>query len=762
MKPSSIVLGFVLASEARATSNTTNSSSAIYKDASFSASDRAADLLSRMTWSEKIGQMGGVRRLLGSDLSFNQTSYDILAEYQNGILGFGDNYNLASDVLPLANTIREQQINSTDLGIPYVTLTDSLNSIYLLGGTLFPSSLSLGASFNVPLYEQVIGVIRDENVAIGTRWVLSPELDIAKEHHGGRIGEMYGEDRYLVGEFGTAYVNAMQQLDDEGYVKVACTVKHFVYGQSSGGINAASQYGGINHIMNEQAMPFIKVVNDAHPKALMASYAALDRVPMSVNKYLLQTVLRSTIGFDGVIMSDAGAISELYTLHAVASSSTNAALKALKAGLQLELSPSQPAMFPNLIDSANDSIVVDLVNNAVSQLLEIKFLTGVFDQPLPTIENLNATLRQASHLEVAKNASEEAIVLLHNDGLLPLAKANASKLAVLGPLADLLVMGSYAPNNSTQPLHGTPFVESLQNYLGTSNVDYVPGVDLTNTTDSSGISTAVSAAKEAGLAIVCLGSVSVLSEDGAAKWRTDGEFFAHPSLSFPGLQQDLLDAVLDAGVPTVLVMTGGQGFVLPNSTVARTSAILHTFLAGEYTGEALVDTLYGIVNPSAKLPITLPPDSGASPIYYDYLPSDAGSYWSWPILDRANPPFKFGFGMSYTTFEFTAADARVISGSSNVSVSVTVSNTGSVTGKEVPQVYFRQQYTTIETPNMQLIRFSKVELAPGEDTTLEWTIRHDELGYWQDLEWTVESGNFTFWVGSSSREEDLQSFSVTL
>lgn len=576
------------------------------------------------------------------------------------------------------------------------------------------------------------------------------------------IFHRYGEDRYLVGEFGTAYVNTMQQLDDEGYVKVACTVKHFVYGQSSGGINAASQYGGINHIMNEQAMPFIKVVNNAHPKALMASYSALDRVPMSVNKYMLQTVLRNTIGFDGVVMSDAGAISELQTLHLVASSALNAALKALKAGLQLELAPGQPAMFPNLIDSANDSTVVGLVDKAVSQLLELKFLAGVFDQPLPTIENVNATLRKSSHLEVAKNASKEAIVLLQNDGLLPLSNTNSSKVAVLGPLADLLVMGSYAPNNSTQPLHGTTFLESLQLYLGTSNVDYIQGVDLTNTTDSSGIATAVSAAKQAGLAVVCLGSVSVLSEDGAAKWRTDGEFFAHPSLSFPGLQQELLDAVLDSGVPTVLVMTGGQGFVLPNSTVARTSAILHSFLAGEYTGEALVDTLYGVVNPSAKLPITLPPDSGATPIYYDYLPSDAGSYWSWPILDRANPPFKFGFGLTYTTFAYSAADVSVVSGSSNVSVSVTITNTGSVTGKEVPQIYFRQQYTTIETPNMQLIRFTKVELAPGEEKTLVWIIAHDELGYWQDLEWTVETGNFTFWVGSSSREEDLQSFPVSL
>lgn len=559
----------------------------------------------------------------------------------------------------------------------------------------------------------------------------------------------------------------MQELDDNGYVKVACTVKHFVYGQSSGGINAASQYGGMNRIMNEQAMPFIKVVKNAHPLSLMASYSAIDRVPMTANKYMLDSVLRDTIGFDGVIMSDAGAISNLYTLHLVSSSSTDAALKALRAGIQLELSPVQPAMFPNLVKSSNDSTVANLVNDAVQHLLEIKFLTGTFDESLPTLENLNSTLRKESHLEIAKNASEEAIVLLQNDGTLPLAapSANASRrVAVLGPFAKLLVMGTYAPNNSTQPLHGTPFLQSLENVLGADNVDYVQGVDITNTTDSSGrIAAAVSAATQAGLAIVCLGAVAVLAQDGAARWRTDGEFFAHPSLDLPGLQQTLLDAVLDAGVPTIVVLTGGQGFVLPTSTVARTSAILHSFLAGEFTGPALVDILYGNVNPSAKLPITLPPDSGATPIYYDYLPSDAGATWSWPVLDRANPPFKFGFGLSYTTFNFSAPKVNVIPGcSNNVSVSVTLSNTGLVTGKEVAQVYFRQQYTSIETPNMQLIRFAKVELAPSEGTTLEWTIAHDELGYWQNLEWVVDSGNFTFWVGSSSREVDLQAVTVTL
>lgn len=570
----------------------------------------------------------------------------------------------------------------------------------------------------------------------------------------------YGEDHYHVGEFGTAYVKTMQEVDQDGYVKVACTVKHFVYGQSSGGINAASQHGGINQIMNEQAMPFIKVVKKASPLSLMASYSSVDRVPMSSNKYLLQTVLRNTIGFEGVIMSDAGAISNLHSLQAVASSSADAAAKALKAGLELELSPSQPAMFPSLINSSDDSAIVTLVDDAVQHLLEIKFLTGTFDEPLPTLEGLNATLRKETHLEIAKNASEEAIVLLQNNGILPLTTSNDTKVAVLGPLANLLVMGSYAPNNSTQPLHGTPFLQSLQNRLGSSNIDFVQGVDLTNTSDASGIPAAVAAAQSAGLAIICLGSVSVLAEDGAAKWRTDGEFFAHASLGFPGSQQDLLDAVLDAGVPTVLVITGGQGFVLPNSTIARADAILHGFLGGEHTGEALVDVLAGEVNPSGKLPITLPADSGAVPIYYDYLPSDAGSYWSLPSLNRAEPPFKFGFGLSYTTFNFSPPEVSVIG--SNVSVAVEVTNTGSVAGKEVAQAYFRQQYTAIETPNKQLIRFTKVDLLPGESTTVQWTIAHDELGYWQDLEWIVDSGNFTFWVGSSSRAQDLKAVSVSL
>ncbi|KAF2177749.1 glycoside hydrolase family 3 protein [Zopfia rhizophila CBS 207.26] len=747
-----------------------SSNGAIYLDPSSSAKERAEDLLKRMTWEEKIGQMGGVRRLLSAGLAFNRTSYDQVRALQNGILGYGAQLNQARDVLPLANKYRAEQMNSSRLGIPYITVTDSVNSIYLAGGTMFPATLSMGSSFNIPLYGQVVTALRDENMALGTHWVLSPCLDVAKEPRGGRVGEMYGEDPYMVGEFGAQYVRTMQQRDSNGYIKVATTVKHFVYGLNSGGVNMASMFGGMNHVFNDLVPPYIRAFQE-DPMSIMVSYATVDRVPMSVNKYMLQDILRGSLGYKGLIMSDALAILYLLT-SMVADSYPDSALKALHAGLQLELSPSQPAMFPYLAQSGNNSAAVKLVDTAVRQMLEIKFATGMFDLVLPTQENLKKTLRSAIHLEINRNMSRESIVLLKNGGVLPVASKAGTKIAVLGPFANIINAGSYAPNNSSDSSRGNSLFASLRSEFGTDNVRYVQGVDITDTSDNSGIKDAVAVAAEADLAVIMLGSLSVTLDDPLWRRRTDGEFFAHADLGFPGLQQQLLDAVLDAGVPTIVVLSGGQSFVLTNSTL-RSNAILHSFLGGEYTGDALVDIIVGRVNPSGKLPITMPQASGAVPINYDYLPMDnlggPGHFgsnfpisdWQLPILTR-DPPMKFGFGLSYTTFNISAPILSV-TGDGIVQISVDVLNTGKYAGKEVVQVYFRQQSSSsIELPVKRLIRFLKIQLDPSQHETVVFTIPHSEMGYFKDNKWTVDAGNFTIYVGSSSRDEDMKSANVIL
>ena len=568
---------------------------------------------------------------------------------------------------------------------------------------------------------------------------------------------------YLIGEFTARYVKTMQERDENGFIKVACTIKHFLYGQGMGGVNTASMDGGVNHLYNDLAIPYIRAIQE-DPVSIMISYSTVDRIPMSTNDKLIQGMLRDEMGFKGMIMSDAMGILHLHTESRVASSLEDAAVQALTAGLQVELAPVQPACFPYLVNRSDDSEIERLVTEAARHMLEIKFATGMFDLPLPTEENLNQTLRAEKHLEVNRQVSRESLVLLQNDGILP--KSSLGKVAVLGPMADLIDAGSYAPVRSENPRNGQSLLRSLQSTLGTENVLYEQGVEINNSSDGSGITAAVAAAQNAGLAIVSLGSLSVYFYDANVASRTDGEGWSHPDLGFPGEQQQLLDAVLDAGVPTILVLSGGQAFVLNNSTM-RANAIIHSFLGGEFTGEALVETITGMVNPSGKLTISMPQAQGAFPIYYDYLPSDAqGGFgfgcigdWSLPCLNRTDPPMAFGYGLSYTTFEISAPQ---VTAGDDVQISCTVTNTGDVAGKEVVQVYYDQEFSAIELPNKRLIRFEKVELQPGESQDVNFSIDRTQMGYYVDAKYRVDSGKYTFWVGSSSRAQDLQSSSVTL
>ncbi|CAM1507895.1 Fc.00g047430.m01.CDS01 [Cosmosporella sp. VM-42] len=726
---------------------------------------RAKVLLEKMTWEEKIAQMGGVRRLLKQGPTIDEDNFNKIYEFQHGNIGFGPMFNWALDALPLANEVRAREINDSRLHIPFITVTDSVNGLFISGGTVFPSNLAMSSTFNLPLFEQVTGAIREEQLAIGVNWVLSPPLDIGWEPRYGRIGELFGEDAYLVGEFGHKYVETMQNKDINGNIKVACTIKHFVYGETRGGVNAASQYGGINHIFNDQLRPYMRAL-EANPAALMVSYATVDLVPMSMNEYMIQEILRGNLGFDGVIMSDAFSIPHMYTESKVATSYGDAALQALHAGLQMELSPGQPAVFPTLISSVAKTAVAKAIDAAALNLLEIKFATGLFDNPLPDESKADGTLRAPQHLDLARKAAREGIVLLKNDGILP---KTPEKIALLGPFGDLLNPGSYAAINVSNPRWGDSLHTSFKNTFGDENVQFVPAVDLVGTSDDTGIADAVTAAKDARFAVLMLGSLSAPMEDPLFTKRTDGEFFAHADLGFPGLQQQLLDAVLDEGIPTVLILTGGQPFVLNNSTL-RSNAIIHSLLGGEFTSDALVEILTGKVNPSGKLTISMPQHSAAIPVMYDYLPSDDTggsaarlgyqSAWQFPVLTR-NPPMPFGFGLSYTAFNISAPTASYKSG--KVHIGVTVMNTGEVAGKEVVQVYHRPNTSVgIEFPVRRLVRFEKVDLNAGESKDVSFEISKKELGYYVNTKLKIQEGLYNFWAGSSSRLEDLKGVNVTI
>lgn len=567
----------------------------------------------------------------------------------------------------------------------------------------------------------------------------------------------------------SAYVKTMQERDEYG-VKVATTIKHFLYGQSNGGVNTASIEAGINYIFNTIGAPFIKVIKEAHPLSLMSSYAAYDGVPMAANHYLLQEILRKQMGFEGVIMSDALAIPWLYEHQHVASSHLEAGKAALRAGHQLELSPAQPAVFPLLASAVNETDIAELIDEAVLNLLKLKFMTGEFDRPLPDLETLDATIRSPAHLDTCRNISRESIVLLQNDGLLPLAENKSQNIAIIGPFADIVDPGSYAAALTSSNTSGKTLRQSLVAEFGEANVDYVQGVDIVDTIDSSGIEAAVASAKSAGLAILSVGSLSTSTEDSLFEKRTDGEFFSHPNLGFPGLQQQLVDAILDLDIPTIMVLSGGQAFALSNSTL-RANAVIHSFLGGEFTGESLVEIIQGYISPSGKLPVSLPQATGAWPVAYnlksgDYYHGTASLLsfpyddWSLPSLLRTSP-MPFGFGLSYTNMSVATPDVTITNGSATFITCVT--NTGDRAGQEVVQLYFRKSFTrVVETANKQLVRFEKLSLEAGESRNVTMTVDIEELGYYANMEHIVEAGLYYFWVGTSSRMEDLQAVNVTM
>lgn len=560
------------------------------------------------------------------------------------------------------------------------------------------------------------------------------------------------------GEYGAAFVEIMQEKDDAGFMKVATTVKHYVYGTSVGGVNQASMWGGANHIYNTLALPYINILRrkNLKPASVMPSYSTIDGIPAHSNRYLLQDLLRKEYKFDGVIVSDADAINMIWNTHKTARDRSDAAIQSLNAGVELELAIGFPSAFESLAENKTVDSVVQDVNSAVRRLLKLKFELGIFDKDLAVNKTaLTKVLRSDKHLRINEQISQESIVLLKNDGILPLT--SPPKIAVLGPYADIINPGTYGAWTNADN-HNLTFLDAAKDQFGANNVVHVRGCDFIEK-EGADIESAVSAAKEAGLAVIVLGALAVGWEDPLRGKTTDGEGNTHASLKLPGLQEKLLSDVLASGVPTILILTGGQPFEL-QGVAQSTKAIIHTFLHGEFTGRSTIDILTGKVNPSGKLTITFPYSSELNPVYYDHLVSDwqGVNAMQWPAIAE-NYLYPFGFGLSFTTFNISnaAVDRSTYGKGDTIKLTVEVRNTGESQGKEVVQVYFQQAYGRISLPTKRLIRFSKVEIASGETSQVTFEIPVQELGYWYDGEYQLDTGSFTFWVGNSSADSSLSS-----
>ncbi|KFY90684.1 hypothetical protein V500_05022 [Pseudogymnoascus sp. VKM F-4518 (FW-2643)] len=730
----------------------------IYQDASKPVKARVADLLSRMSFLEQVAQTRNVGGILGADASFdNKTVYSFNNGQGGGSISFGNYQNPAYlAAATLGNVILQFQKNDR-LQVPLINVADGVNGVTLLNTTLFPATLSMGQSWNIDLYGKVVQAMSKENHAVGIHWVPSPELDLAREPRYGRVGEMYGEDRYHVARFGVTYVKNMQDTDSQGFSRVATTVKHWVYGSSLGGINEARILGGMNDFYNVHSYPYMAVFEEASPMALMPSYSSYDNVPMTTNIQYTKNFIRDLIKFDGVIISDYAAISQVLSTQHTAKNIQVAGLKALAATVDHELGPPDQSGMEALTTLSKNPTVVTAVREAARRVLTLKFLTKTFDDPIPDLKKLNSSLRTTDAMQTNLDITRESMVLLKNDGILPLKSSLLSKVAVIGPMADIINPGSYAASDYRT---GSTILSGIKKI--SSDVTFSRGCFRNNDTNFATMKAeAITNTKSASLAVVALGSVAQ-TVDTNSNDRTDGEGFDHADLDFPGLQNELLKAIAETGTPVVLIVSGGQAFSMEYAANA-TNAIIHTFLQGELGGDVVSEIITGKTNPSGKLTVSIPRLSSAVPIYYNYISSDRKQVgWQQVYTDYQSPLlnrlalYPFGHGLSYTKFDISGVTVtNNTSTHGYITVKAIIKNTGSVQGKEVVQVYFNQFAPDIERPVKNLIRFTKVDLNPGVSTTVSFSIAVSELGYFINGVKQVDADQYTIFVGSSSDDADL-------
>lgn len=740
-------------------------SSQLYKDPKAPVSDRVEDLLQRMTLEEKVEQMmmTGLGDFAGS----------------KAVYGVCDSpfESLEKIVEQSARTKRHAREN-TRLGIPPIQIAECLHGQLAYGATIFPQAISQGSTWNPELIEKMASVIAYEASASGVDQALSPLFDLIRDARYGRNEECYGEDPYLVGEMGKAFIVGMQGKPEQTRTgipagKLMCTAKHFAgYSQPWAGINLAPSSLGEREMRTLHLEPFRKAVKEANVYAVMPSYNEVDGVPAHANHFLLTEVLRDEWNFPGYVFSDYGGASQLYNFHLIAKDKAEAAERAVTAGLDLEA--ARPDIYPHLIQLVKEGRIPDsLIDRSVRRILTAKFKAGLFEKPYPDVANIKKQVHLPAHVELAQEIAEESIILLQNENdLLPLDITRLKSIAVVGPNADQVQYGDYSYTRDNKS--GVTVLEGIRSLVGDAvKVNYAKGCSISGL-DKDGFPEAVKAAEKSDAVVVVLGGTSVIlsglgwgrgpGENEVGDPFTCGEGYDLTDIDPLGVQRELVQELKKTGKPIILVLVHGRPWSI-SWEKENIPAILEAWYPGERGGMAVANILFGKVNPSGRLNATVPQSVGHIPVFYDYKPSAKGINREPGSKEKAgrdyvfsspDPLFPFGFGLSYTTFEYSDMQvSKKVFGKESVDVSVLVKNTGLRTGKEVVQFYINDKRSSVTTPVMVLKRFKKIELKPGESKRVSFSIPYIELGLWNSrMEFVTEPGEFEFMFAKSA--EDIQ------
>ena len=707
-----------------------------YKQSRLPVEDRVRDLLSRMTVEEKARQLDMYRGVSPSVQDDAQKAADEIkahgfhpeeAEKVWGTLGVGSIHDLYGQP-SLNNDIQTWVMKHTRLGIPALFAEEGLHGFST--GTIFPAQINLAATWNRQIAQQTGAVIAAEARATGVDMLFAPVLDLAREPRWGRVEEDFGEDPYLTGQMGLAYVQGYQGDSLATDHTLIAEPKHFAgHGSPESGTNTSPAHYGERELRSIMLKSFEPAFRQGHAMGTMAAYHEIDGIPVTADPYLLKTILRDEWGFKGFVLSDLGAIERLSGAHRVAASPKDAVILAINSGVDMQFYDFDHKTFQNaIIDGIREgSLSKTALDRAVSDVLRVKFDLGLFDHPLVD-PALNATVHRAqAHLDLSLQSALQSMTLLKNDNhLLPLSKG-LKRVAVIGPNAKVARYGDYAPE--PDPTAHNDLLSAMQALVPNAEFTFADGKD---------VPAAVALAQGSEVVILALGERAGISGEGSDRSRLD----------LPENQEALLEAVVATGKPTILLLQNGRPLTIAWAA-QHVPAILEAWYPGEFGGKAMAMTLFGENNPGGHLTITFPRSIGVLPDYYNYDISKIHRY----VDGDDTPVFPFGFGLSYTAFRFDDlhVDAPTLR-TGPVHVTVNVTNTGTVAGDEVAQLYVREDVSSVETPERALKGFSRITLQPGETKPVAFEVPQDELAVWNaEKKWVVEPGAYTVWVGESSQ-----------
>jgi beta-glucosidase len=663
-------------------------------------------------------------------------------------------HNLGKDeIANFVYDLQEYLKTNTRPGIPALIVAESLHGVQVEDMTVFPQIIGLSSSWDEDLVEDVARAISEEAESVGISQVFAPDLDLAREPRWGRVEETYGEDPYLTAKLGARYTRGIRHSG-----KIAATLKHFAaHGDPENGINLSPVSTGERKLRELYLPPFEASIKE-DPLSIMPAYSEIDGKPCHTSSKLLGKILRDELGFSGYTISDYSAIKMLYEFHKTAESNSDAGKQALLAGVDLE-APTEFGFGKYLLTSLkNGEISEEDIDRAVSRVLYVKERLGLLDADYkPGRFDFDRT----AHRSLALRAAEESIVLLKNNGVLPIKK-EIRKIAVIGPNSDTVQLGDYSLSRK-----GITLLDGVKNRFD-GEISYCKGSRIFSEI-SGECDKAVSLAKNSDLTVLTLGG-SGMTNCGVG-WGenefaevTSGEGYDSYDLRLPPPQIELAKAVLSVGKPTILVLLDGRPSAIPD-IYDRADAIVNAWYPGEEGGRAIAEILFGDVNPSGKLTVTIPKHVGQIPLFYNHKPSARGAHYksfgspekpgrSYTALDPY-PYFEFGFGLSYTSFKYSSLKVSV-SENGVTRVSVDVENTGDRSGKEVAMIYVNDKVSSVTTPVKALKGFKKILLNPGERKTVIFELGFDELYLVDDnMKKTVEAGSFEVMIAGLRGEFTL-------